>query len=320
MSDDGGTRIVKTPMPRPGTTVNEGTRAASVTQYQRLLVQGELREQMSRLVDTYQRPGLLTLVVGRDGLRGHFWTAITDEFRVQSIGRHTHCGVALEGPALSLRHLLLVTGRPGDLWRGRLLDLSTATGFIGVDQQVYRDVYIDGLAMVRVPGYWLVFIETGPRRLWEARDLDDLGAFMAKDRKAQDRELWLGAQRRTRDPNAGRVTQNRLVEQFDETPLGFLEIEAPEGSGRARLDRRTLATGVLIGRDDRCLDFGFELGHCVSRVHAVVLLLGDEVYIADAGSTNGVRLDGDEVSCARMEPARTYMLNDDTGLRWAPLH
>ena len=62
---------------------------------------------------------------------------------------------------------------------------------------------------------------------------------------------------------------------------------------RVQVSSAQLSAGVLLGRDQRCLRTPLLDEHDgVSRVHALVVELGGVPVIADAGSTNGVLVNG----------------------------
>ncbi len=86
----------------------------------------------------------------------------------------------------------------------------------------------------------------------------------------------------------------------------MLELIGPERREHIQVGQAALRDGVLIGRyarcDRACLD-----DESVSRVHALLIQLGDELLVVDTASTNGTASPGHE-------PARVHLVRDATEL------
>lgn len=285
---------------------------------------GALAEELGR----YRERGVASFVVGPRGLAGHSWSAITDQFRTVCVGRHSECSFSLpEHEAVSLRHLLLVVGRRNDPWAARAIDLSTGRGFSDEAGRAHRGVAFERVAVLGVPGHWLFCFETGVPLPWDPRAPSPWLTLVPRlyQPAADDQRRRV---QRPRADEVSRVTSlsgpvsftSRELVAPGETPLGALVVRGPTGVTRLPLGARALERGVLVGRDLRCSALGFRLPNDVSRVHALVLALDGEVFIADTGSTNGVWDGGDEVRIAPMGSGRAFHLGRNVAVQWTTAH
>jgi len=76
---------------------------------------------------------------------------------------------------------------------------------------------------------------------------------------------------------------------------------------------------VLIGRSSRCSGSRALTHGSVSRVHALLIRRDGRILLADAGSTNGIWRDGEQVKCAGVEHGVEYCLGEHASLRWCTL-
>jgi pSer/pThr/pTyr-binding forkhead associated (FHA) protein len=88
------------------------------------------------------------------------------------------------------------------------------------------------------------------------------------------------------------------------------------------IGERAAAGGILLGRYDRCDTHGATVvsHHGISRVHLLVLRIGDGIYAIDTGSTNGTFRTGSdaEVRIARLDSEHDLILGDDLArVKWA---
>ncbi|MCA9678641.1 MAG: FHA domain-containing protein [Kofleriaceae bacterium] len=242
----------------------------------------------------------------------------------------------------------------------RLLDLRTRTAFLDEGGRRLESVTAEGATFVAVGSHALFFLVTGDDTVWpesaseawkcipERVYLDEVGA--EPDRWARRRkspfpeEPTDGAGRMAEgtgvieipDPGPvdnGRITlvrtrpgparaQVSLVGDGD-TELGALQVTAKGKSQRISVGERAAAGGILLGRYDRCDTHGATVvaHHGVSRVHLLVLSVGDAVYAIDTGSTNGTFRRGhdDEVRIVRLEAGQDLVLGDDLArVSWTP--
>jgi hypothetical protein len=217
------------------------------------------------------------------------------------IGRHTHCGFRLRDETISLRHLVAHAehGAPGAAPALRLWDLNTAQFFLTEDGEPTAAVKAEGVLYAALGPYALLFVPTrGPTEPpWPARAEEAWSAL--PPRQFIERQ----------PPNATRMQHARAPRRLDGqdyytpihrmAPLLLLgEHEGPQDAwGELMLEQKQwvsthhvslarLEQGVLLGRYERC---GIPLGemHCLSRVHLLLVRLGEEVLAIDTASTNG---------------------------------
>jgi pSer/pThr/pTyr-binding forkhead associated (FHA) protein len=82
-----------------------------------------------------------------------------------------------------------------------------------------------------------------------------------------------------------------------------------------------LELGVLLGRYDRC-DISGQLSWDpgrVSRVHALLLKEGDDIYAIDLASTNGTIVDGIATPVAQLGPEAVIELAKGNRVFWRTL-
>jgi hypothetical protein len=253
---------------------------------------------LSALAHGARRPAVLVAAVD-DHAR------VVDAARVESghsliIGRHTGCGLRLPCDTLSLRHLVAhVRSEPPDtapaLW---LWDLNTGQGFMTEDGQSNEAVMAQGPLYAAVGPYALLFIPIRGRdeAPWPARAEEAWRAL--PPRQFMDR----------RHPDAARLQRPRRLRpdgrtyQTDISRVGpLLSLTGREEHGpawgelrlvrdgevqRQLISRQRLEQGVLLGRYDRCAILLSELD-CISRVHLLLVRLGEDVLAIDTASTNG---------------------------------
>jgi hypothetical protein len=111
-----------------------------------------------------------------------------------------------------------------------------------------------------------------------------------------------------RESGANLVTDGDLA--------GTLELVCPSRHNAMPIGHAALRDGVLLGRYPRC-DRTVVNDESVSRVHALLIQLGEQLLVIDTASTNGTARPG-------QEPARVHALEDgtelalgfDTRVRW----
>jgi hypothetical protein len=285
--------------------------------------------ELARTLAQLSAPGLAMFVVSPQGLVGHSWSARTDVLRSVSIGRHSFCQFALDASEfVSLRQVLVLVGRTSDPWRARVIDLSTQWGFTDDEGRIHRHVAFERVGVLGLPGFWLYFVETGKPLPWNGKAASPWDTLVARTYQAAS-----GAERaRVRRPMVAEVSRvtsygaplsftSRELLRPDEEAAGVLLVQAEEGVARLPVGAAALERGVLLGRDDRCGALGFRLSSQVSRVHALVLGIDGEVFIADTGSTNGLWEGSRRQRLARMETGRSFGLGrDDAVVQWSPAH
>ena len=104
-----------------------------------------------------------------------------------------------------------------------------------------------------------------------------------------------------------------------ETPAGALTFASPCGRGRMPVGLSALDRGIVIGRYGRCAGTRALRHDSVSRVHALLIRRDGRLFLADAGSTNGVWLGEEEIKCGQVVPGAEYHLGEHASLTWEPL-
>jgi len=248
------------------------------------------------------------------------------------IGRHTRCGLRLESNTVSLRQLAVYARAesPGAAPVIRLWDLNTQHPFLTEDGQRNAAVSAQGMLYAAVDEYALLLIPTrGPSEPpWPERAEDAWNAL--PPRQFVDRSL----------PNAVRLQHSQRLRSDGqpyhtqvtrEIPLMMLgEHEGPEDvwgelqlvgtkkleSHRISLER--LEQGVLLGRYDRCGIPLTEL-HSVSRVHLLLVQLGEELLAIDTASTNGTCRGRTRIETTTLDDVDSLELGGALQLHWRRL-
>lgn len=261
----------------------------------------------------YDQPGVLAIGIDARGLQGTLWLRGDDSLRTGIVGRHDKCGLFLpDDDAVSLRHVaVLVRDR-----RVRVLDLRTAHGFEDESGRRLRGVVADGPLLLTIARTRLFLLPTGrgakwpmdgqeawralpPRTFADARPAEERGAVasltqlirLARPRPAGENQVTVTALRGA----MGGEDLATLAAPGDEITA---HLSLTDGSARATISIGRTATtrGVLIGRYDRC-DVPFMSSHDrISRVHALLVREGDDVYAIDCASMNGTEVDGHAIS------------------------
>jgi hypothetical protein len=213
------------------------------------------------------------------------------------IGRHDEVDLALPlDEALSLRHLMFVVRRHQGVVRFAALDLETPSGLSLESGQQARFVEAVGPLILFASDFVFFCVPTGQPLAWKPDATNPWATLLPRS-----------------------TCRLEPVEPSTSSALiGTLEVRARGARKGFRLDARELGRGVLIGRASRCsvmVDV-----NSVSRVHAVVLSLDDQLFIIDSGSTNGLWLGDDEVKIAPFAEGPVFMLGGEVSVRWRASH
>ncbi|RMH40486.1 MAG: FHA domain-containing protein [Deltaproteobacteria bacterium] len=229
------------------------------------------------------------------------------------VGRHSRADLYLpDDPTVALRHLAIIvppllSSLDATGIRYRVVDLRTGIGFGTERDPVLHSITADGPACVRVAGYALFCLPAGEAADWPD-DPDAAWERFPACRYVTARPLPEGLPAVRRPPRgtpAGRRGSPRdtLVVvgrgPFEARradvlgggpPVGELVVEH-RGGGRERLlvGDTAAAAGILLGRYPRCdvdLLRAFD-DESVSRVHLLVVRVGDRMVAIDTASTNG---------------------------------
>jgi hypothetical protein len=105
--------------------------------------------------------------------------------------------------------------------------------------------------------------------------------------------------------------------------LGTLEVQSRLGNDAVRVGVGGADRGLLLGRYSRCDTAGATSLSLekISRVHLLVLRIGDDLWAIDTASTNGVASGGTGVRVHRLQAGDELSLADGVGaVRWRPVH
>lgn len=276
------------------------------------------------------------------------------------VGRHGSCDLFLDGDgALSLRHLVVLVdpmsawdepgaGGPGS-WevRYRLIDLRTSSGFRDEGGRQLEAATVEGPAFVYVGRYALFCFPTGDADAWPDDAPSAIRAMpdrLYTDERDAEPDRWRRG-RHARDAWAegssvvdpgdpksrstivtsitgpARAQVGALGE--DDDLLGTLEVQSRLGHDAVRVGSGGAARGILLGRYSRCDTAGATSLSLekISRVHLLVVRIGDDLWAVDTASTNGIAFGGSEVRVHRMQPGEELSLADGAGtVMWRPVH
>ena len=250
------------------------------------------------------------------------------------VGRHDACDLSLSAnDELPLRQLALildpvVSWQPGlSTVNYRILDLRTEHGFVDERGRALRGLRCDGAAVLRCAGHALYVLPLG-----DPTDRPESGAdawACLPERVYFDETTHLAhgtaVQVRPRDVarthvtaiRGPRETGERLVNDGD--VAGTLEIVGPTRRELIAVGYAALRDGVLLGRYSRC-DCAYIEDDSVSRVHALLIQVGDDVLVVDTASTNGTARLGEELARVCTIDGETELaLGKEIRVRWRSL-
>lgn len=277
------------------------------------------------------------------------------------VGRHGHCDLFLEGDgSLSLRHLVVVVdpltawddphaGGPGWDVRYRLIDLRTSSGFRDEAGRQLEAATVEGPAFVYVGRYALFCFPTGavdawpedgaaaikamPERLYaDERDAEPdrwrrgrhAKDHWAEGSKVRETDLDRRSSVITRVTSVSGPSRARIDELgSNDELLGMLEVQSKLGRDEVRVGAGGAERGLLLGRYSRCDTAGATSLSLekISRVHLLVVRIGDDLWAIDTASTNGMAAAGSGVRVHRLQPGEELSLADGAGaVRWRPVH
>ena len=263
------------------------------------------------------------------------------------VGRHSMADLFLDtDPSLSLRHLTVVVDplRGNHDVRFRLIDLRTRTAFADESGQRYEALTAEGPIFVRCSNFALFCLVTGdptdwpedaeagwaciPERVYlleeEAEpDRWRRGRPSLKQKKAADDAKRITHVQAMRGPTRAK---SRLLSS-GELPIGNLRVSTSKASQILIIGLVAAKRGILLGRYDRCDTHGAAVltDNNISRVHLLVLGIGEHLYAIDTASTNGTwvrEADGhcQELRILALVPDTDIFLGEELAtLRWLPV-
>lgn len=118
--------------------------------------------------------------------------------------------------------------------------------------------------------------------------------------------------------NAELHSQNSVIENGE--PLrGVLQLSSSGHIATVDVGLKALQRGILVGRYERCV-LGWQdasaASDSLSRVHILLIMLGDQLFAVNTASTNGVFYHGQEISQTTLGDEAKLELSDNAVLRW----
>jgi pSer/pThr/pTyr-binding forkhead associated (FHA) protein len=266
-------------------------------------------------------------------------TLLGDDERVV-IGRHTACDLRLHEGAIALRHLVALlrydeAGPSLHAW-----ELATGSPFLteaGVSERALRST---GPLYLAIHGYALWLLPLGKPAGWPAsaeaafhalppRTFVEGHAGAPKERAPVGRRpapklRLVEARHCERTQIASLAPPLGLADDEGDLlePFGVLAIARSDVAPRrdwCAFSAGRLERGVLLGRYDRCDLLGNVHGDQLSRVHALLVRLGDDVVLLDTASTNGTFRGRHRITACVLHDGDRVAFSSEVELVWRQL-
>lgn len=282
----------------------------------------------------YTQPGVVFLLVDMVGQRplAELWLSLeADGPQVGILGRHSMAELHVPGSHgdVALRQLALIARRDA-AGRAELRVIDLRTGVSPLDERgrALEGALTGAPLFLRVHGVGLVGLETPVGDAWADRPLHALGRLPARrfvdvarpSEVVAPRPLAVahgGAQGETlvrSFPGASSLGMARL--DPGETAVGRVHLEVGRAEVNYPVSERLLERGLLVGRYERCqLALGGEVPS-LSRVHLLVVRVGDELLAIDTASTNGIEHAGRRARVVSLVGHTRVALSSDVALTW----
>jgi hypothetical protein len=247
------------------------------------------------------------------------------------VGRHDMCGLRLPSHTVALRHAVALVQLGAGSSTVHLRDLATRQPFLTEDRQPSSAVTADGPLYAAVGEYALWFIPSealvdggAPRRgedAWAA--LAPRGFVQRRPPVDAPRQALLRApSARLRQTCITHLAPPLLLDASDPREISWGELRLELGLRKEKrwVSAERLEHGILLGRYSRCGVLVDAAESTTSRVHALLTLLGGDVWIIDLASTNGVRREGVPVLAGILRDEDRLALGSQVVLGWKRLH
>src|SRR5262249_18096842 len=200
---------------------------------------------------------------------------------------------------LALRHLAVVVDpvrdlTPGASVRYRILDLRTELGFTDETGRPLRGLRVDGVAMLRCPGYVVFALPLGDPTDWppDANDAWNMlpeRVYLAEDDRLEEKRSMLRGSLLLPSPGP-RDTGMQLVDPTSRGVAGLIEwVGMRSHRGSIAVGDAALRDGILLGRYLRCDSSGMVDDPSLSRVHLLLLDVDGALLAIDTASAYGIR-------------------------------
>lgn len=286
---------------------------------------------------SFEQPGVAAVVIDRVGHQVAgvaLLAARIGEPNALIAGRHSRTDLLITGDqTVSLRHLAIVVEPLTDLGQVtyRVVDLRSSQGLRTEEGKVLGGVRADGPAFFTAGNYALFFFTTGDPTDWP-ESAADAWSFIPERVYLEERpQVARGSARRpavaierpiTLIQGTGAPSRiGRRLLRRGERAVAELTLTGAGGSRRVQVGDAALADGVLIGRSDRCDASAALRDPSLSRVHMLLITIGERTYALDTASTNGSYLAGDPdnaLELRALEPGDVLDLAGVARVTWQP--
>jgi hypothetical protein len=267
-----------------------------------------------RHAERKKAPQMLVAAVAPDG---SVRSALLAEGAFLVIGRHSQCTLQLDDPNVSLRQLVVHWSQESGVPLIRLWDLHTGRGFSTEDGRLTRAVAAERLLLGSVGRYTLAVLPIGPEV-----PLDDPRLAWASLPERRFAAARLASERPRGGGRDSTDTHTLPPVVFGADPVlgrvaGMMRVEGTDGNTECRISEDQLERGLLFGRYERC-QLAMVGDHMLSRVHLMVVRVGEQLWAVDTASTNGTRRNGAPVSASPLQGAASLLLGRECLVRWKP--
>jgi hypothetical protein len=290
-------------------------------------------ERLGELARFARRPAALVVAVDQRGrvVDG----AVVESGQSLTLGRHEYCGLELPASTVSLRHLVMhARSESRDAAPSiRLWELNTGRPFHTEDGLPHSGVLAQGMLYATLDEYALLFLPTrGLLDLpWPASAEQAWRALPPRRFLDQQppKPSWVerigrlrrgGRQYHTTITVSGPLLTLDTAEPPARPERAWAELRLVRGSTveRRLLSLASLEQGVLVGRYERC---GITLSEStrISRVHLVLVRVGEQVLAIDTASTNGTWRGDVDVETSVLADTDSLQLASCLTLHWRRL-
>lgn len=264
--------------------------------FRQLFVQ--LYPQLREVWMTHRAPGLAVAAVHSRfrQLEWRGWIAADEAVpRALIAGRHEQAELYLAGDAaVSLRHLAIILeplgAGPPRAPRLRVVDLRTGVGLRDEHGRCHDGIVSDGPVFGSCGTYVLYLLPTNAVGEPWPSSAQDAWMMLPPRSYVQRNEPAPPRANHAVTIVTSTLGPTSIVEPLmhdAEPPLGTLSFTAHGSSQRIAVGARALDRGIMVGRYERCAASLALASSSVSRVHALVVRIGGDVYALDIASTNG---------------------------------
>lgn len=271
---------------------------------------------------TIEKPGLWSFVLNTVALwSSSFIETQKDYANARIFGRHENAHLLSGGDAaISLRHLAIIVfpQQNEDHVSFRVIDLRTNCGMFNENNERVYGMQAKGPIFACCGECLLFFIpnhkngfawperaedawNTLPGRIYEVLEEFKQNENITPEKTMiEELEEYTG---RIKGEKKSKRSKTLVRSSFEPIPdqddlrkptkdiYCELIIQSSNGLSRLMLSHSILKKGLLLGRSSRCDDSGlsvFQNNERMSRVHLLLLMIEEELYLIDTASTNGI--------------------------------